>query len=246
MPQFRNALITGANRGLGLEIARQLGALGHRVFIGSRQLEQGVAAAASLREAGIDARAVQLDAADAASIAAAVRTIGAQVEVLDVLVNNAGTFVEAWGTQPSAVTMQEMRATFDTNFFGAFEVLREFTPLLARSRAARVVNISSDMGSLTHINNPESHVYAVVGPAYQASKIALNALTALFAKQFKDSPAKVNSASPGWCRTDMGGEGAPLSVAEGADTAVWLATLPDDGPTGQFFSATRTRGVMEW
>jgi NAD(P)-dependent dehydrogenase (short-subunit alcohol dehydrogenase family) len=246
MPQFRNALVTGANRGLGLEIARQLGALGHRVFIGSRQLELGVAAAATLREAGIDARAVQLDSADSASIAAAVRTIGAQIEVLDVLVNNAGTFVEAWGTQPSAVTMQEMRATFDTNFFGAFEVLREFTPLLARSRAARVVNISSDMGSLTHINNPASPVYAVVGPAYQASKVALNALTALFAKQFKDSPAKVNSASPGWCRTEMGGEGAPLSIAEGADTAVWLATLPDDGPTGQFFSATRTRGAMEW
>ena len=246
MPDLRNALITGANRGLGLEIARQLGALGHRVFIGSRQLDQGVAAAAALREAGIDARAVQLDAADSASIAAAVRTVAAQVEVLDVLVNNAGTFVEAWGTQPSAVTVQEMRATFDTNFFGAFEVLREFTPLLARSRAARVVNISSDMGSLTHINNPESSVYAVVGPAYQASKVALNALTALFAKQFKDSPAKVNSASPGWCQTDMGGEAAPLTVAQGADTAVWLATLPDDGPTGQFFSATRTRGSMEW
>jgi NAD(P)-dependent dehydrogenase (short-subunit alcohol dehydrogenase family) len=246
MPHTRNALITGANRGLGLEIARQLGSRGHRVFIGSRQLELGVAAAATLREAGIDARAVHLDAADSASIAAAVRTIGAQVEALDVLVNNAGTFVEAWGTQPSAVTMHEMRATFDTNFFGAFEILREFTPLLARSRAARIVNIGSDMGSLTHINNPESHVYAVVGPAYQASKIALNALTALFAKQFKDSPAKVNSASPGWCRTDMGGEGAPLSVAEGADTAVWLATLPDDGPTGQFFSATRQRGAMEW
>ena len=246
MPHLRNALITDANRGLGFEIARQLGVLGHRVFIGSRQLELGVAAAAALREAGIDARAVQIDAADSASIAAAVRIVAAQVEVLDVLVNNAGTFVEAWGTQPSAVTVQEMRATFDTNFFGAFEILREFTPLLARSQAARVVNISSDMGSLTHINNPESHVYAVVGPAYQASKIALNALTALFAKQFKDSPAKVNSASPGWCRTDMGGEGAPLSVAEGADTAVWLATLPDDGPSGQFFSATRQRGTMEW
>lgn len=246
MPNFRNALITGANRGLGFEIARQLGSLGHRVFIGSRQLDLGVAAAATLRDAGIDARAVQLDAADSASIAAAVRTVAAQVEVLDVLVNNAGTFVEAWGTQPSAVTVQEMRATFDTNFFGVFEVLREFTPLLARSRAARVVNISSDMGSLTHINNPDSPVYAVVGPAYQASKVAVNALTALFAKQFKDSPAKVNSASPGWCRTDMGGEGAPLSVAEGADTAVWLATLPDDGPTGQFFSATRQRGAMEW
>lgn len=171
MPQFRNALITGAKRGLGLEVARQLGTLGQRVLIGARHIETGVAAAAALRE---------------------------------------------------------------------------FTSSLARSRAARVVNISSDMGSLVRINNPDPHVYALVGPAYKASKVALNALTALFAKQFKDSPAKVNSASPGWCRTDMGGDGAPLSIAEEADTAVWLATLPDHGPTGQFFSATRKRGALEW
>ena len=115
---------------------------------------------------------------------------------------------------------------------------------MRKSAAPPIVNISSDMASLGNINNPQSVVYGVMGPAYQSSKVAINTLTVLFVKEFKDTNMKVNSASPGWCRTDMGTENAPLSVAEGADTAVWLATLPDDGPTGQFFSAMR-RGAME-
>jgi NAD(P)-dependent dehydrogenase (short-subunit alcohol dehydrogenase family) len=246
MADIRTALVTGGNRGLGYEICRQLGERGHIVFLGSRDLARGEAAADRLREAGIDARALRLDATDEASIAAAVATVASQVPALDVLVNNGGTFVEAWGTMPSALTLAELRETFETNFFGAFQVLREFVPLIRKSRAARIVNISSDMGSLGNINNPESIVYAVMGPAYQSSKVAINALTTLFAKEFKDTNIKVNSASPGWCRTDMGGDAAPLSPAEGADTIVWLATLPDDGPSGQFFSATRKRGAMEW
>ncbi len=245
MPQQRTAFVTGANRGLGLEICRQLGQRGHRVFVGARDHARGTAAA-GLRAAGVDARAVQIDVADSASIARAVATVAAEVSALDVLVNNAGTFVETWGVLPSAVTLAEMRETFDTNFFGAFEVIREFLPLMRRSAAPRIVNISSDMGSLGNINNPASIVYNVMGPAYQCSKVAINALTTLFAKEFKDTNMKVNSASPGWCRTDMGTDAAPLSVAEGADTAVWLATLPDDGPSGQFFSSSRRRGAMEW
>lgn len=246
MPDQRTAFVTGANRGLGLEICRQLGLKGYTVFIGARAADRGSAAANTLHALGIDARAVQIDVADSASIARAVASVAGQVGALDVLVNNGGTFVEAWGTMPSALSVDEMRRTFDTNFFGAFEVIREFMPLLRRSTAARIVNISSDMGSLANINNPASLVYDVMGPAYQSSKVAINALTTLFAKEFKDTNVKVNSASPGWCRTDMGTEDAPLSVAEGADTAVWLATLPDDGPTGQFFSSTRARGTMEW
>lgn len=246
MPDKRTAFVTGANRGLGLEICRQLGLKDHIVFIGARAADQGAAAASRLQALGIDARAVQIDVADSGSIARAVAAVTEQVGALDVLVNNGGTFVEAWGTMPSAITVDEMRRTFDTNFFGAFEVIREFMPLLRVSTAARIVNISSDMGSLGNINNPSSLVYNVMGPAYQCSKVAINALTTLFAKEFKDTRLKINSASPGWCRTDMGTESAPLSVAEGADTAVWLATLPDDGPTGQFFSSTRTRGAMEW
>jgi len=246
MTNDRIALVTGANRGLGFEICRQLGGQGHTVIVASRDSDKGEAAAAKLRDEGIDAHGLQLDVVDSASIAAAVDTVAKQFGVLDVLVNNAGTFVEEWGTLPSAVTVAQMRETFETNFFGPLEILRAFIPLMRKSKAGRVVNISSDMGSLANINNPESIVYNVMGPAYQASKVAINALTTLFAKEFKDTNFKVNSASPGWSRTDMGGEEAPLSPAEGADTTVWLATLPDDGPTGGFFSATRERGAMEW
>ena len=160
--------------------------------------------------------------------------------------NNAGTFEEEWGTMPSALPVKEMRDTFDANFFGPFEIIREFFPLMLKSPAPRIVNISSDMGSLGNINNRESIVYGVMGPAYQSSKVAINALTTLFAKEVIDTNFKVNSASPGWCRTDMGTDDAPLSVAEGASTAVMLATLPDDGPTGEFFSSTRNGEGMEW
>ncbi len=246
MTTQRVAIVTGANRGLGFEICRQLGQKKHTVIVAARDPAKGEAAAERLRAEGIDAHALRLDAADSSSIADAVRQVSERFGRLDVLVNNAGTFVEAWGTMPSALTVAEMRETFDTNFFGPFEILREFMPLLRKSPAARIVNISSDMGSLGNINNRESLVYSVMGPAYQASKVAINALTTLFAKEFADTNVKVNSASPGWARTDMGTEDAPLSVAEGADTAVWLATLPDDGPTGGFFSSTRRRGAMEW
>lgn len=246
MDERRIALVTGANRGLGLEIARQLGQRGYRVLVAARDAARGAAAAATLSGEGLDAEALELDAADSSSIRAAAVAVADRFDVLDVLVNNAGTFVEEWGTVPSALTVAQMRETFDTNFFGPFEIIREFTPLLCKSAAARVVNIASDMGSLANINNPESHVYEVMGPAYQSSKVAINALTVLFAKEFRDTNIKVNSASPGWARTDMGTEDAPLSVAEGADTPVWLATLPEDGPSGGFFSATRQRGAMEW
>lgn len=246
MEERRIALVTGANRGLGLEIARQLGQRGYRVLVAARDAARGAAAAATLSGEGLDAEALALDAADSSSIGAAAAAVADRFGVLDVLVNNAGTFVEEWGTMPSALTVAQMRETFDTNFFGPFEIIREFTPLLCKSAGARVVNIASDMGSLANINNPESHVYEVMGPAYQASKVAINALTVLFAKEFRDTNVKVNSASPGWARTDMGTDDAPLSVAEGADTPVWLATLPEDGPSGGFFSATRQRGAMEW
>jgi NAD(P)-dependent dehydrogenase (short-subunit alcohol dehydrogenase family) len=153
---------------------------------------------------------------------------------------------ESWGTLPGDITLEQMRATFEVNFFGLFEMTRACLPLLQKSEAGRIVNMSSDMASLGTIDDPESVVYEVWAPAYQASKSAVNALTVLFAKQLKQTNIKVNSASPGWARTAMGGDEAPLSAAEGADTAVWLATLPDDGPSGAFFSASRSRGAMEW
>jgi len=243
----RSAFVTGANRGLGLEICRQLGQKGYTIFLGCRDIEKGKEATSKLMTLGItEVTPILLDATDSGSIAVAVEAISNTVNCLDVLVNNAGTFEEEWGTMPSALTVKEMRDTFDANFFGPFEIIREFFPLMCKSPAPRIVNISSDMGSLSNINNRESIVYGVMGPAYQSSKVAINALTTLFAKEVIDTNFKVNSASPGWCRTDMGTDDAPLSVAEGASTAVMLATLPDDGPTGEFFSSTRNGNEMEW
>jgi len=243
----RSAFVTGANRGLGFEICRQLGEKGHQIFLGCRDLTNGQEAAKKLSSLGVTAvTAVRLDATDTETIKGAYDTVSSAVDSLDVLVNNAGTFEEEWGTMPSALTIKEMRDTFDANFFGPFEIIKAFFPLMLKSIAPRIVNISSDMGSLANINNRDSYVYGVMGPAYQSSKVAINALTTLFAKEVIDSNFKINSASPGWCRTDMGTDDAPLSVAEGASTAVRLATLPDDGPTGEFFSSTRNGDEMEW
>jgi NAD(P)-dependent dehydrogenase (short-subunit alcohol dehydrogenase family) len=246
MSDKRIALVSGANRGVGLEISRQLGAKGHAVIIGSRDSKKGEAAAEDLRGGGADVHVVQLNVGDPASIAAAVATIGERFGVLDVLVNNAGVLLESWGTLPSDITLEQMRATFEVNFFGLFEMTRACLPLLRKSTAARIVNLSTDMASLGTLDDPKSVVYEVWAPAYQASKAAVNALTVLFAKELKHTNIKVNSASPGWARTAMGGEEAPLSAAQGADTAVWLATLPDDGPSGAFFSSSRSRGAIEW
>lgn len=246
MSDKRFALVSGANRGVGLEITRQLASKGYTVIMGSRDRAQGEAAAKQLREGGADVHVVQIDVEDAASIAAAVKAIDERFGVLDVLVNNAGVLLESWGTLPSDISQDQLRATFDVNFFGLFEMMQAFLPLLHKSSAGRIVNMSSDMASLGTIDDPESVVYAVWAPAYQASKSAVNALTVLFAKQLKQTNIKVNSASPGWARTAMGGDEAPLSAAEGADTAVWLATLPDDGPSGAFFSSSQSRGAIKW
>ena len=246
MADKRIALVSGANRGLGLEISRQLVAQGYAVIMGSRDITLGEAAAETLRDRETELHVVRLDVTDPTSIAAAVNTIDERFGVLDVLVNNAGVLMESWGTLPSEITLEQMRATFEVNYFGLFEMTRACLPLLRKSTAGRIVNMSSDMASIGTIDDPNSVVYAVWAPAYQASKSAVNALTVLFAKQLKDTGIKVNSASPGWARTAMGGDEAPLSAAEGADTAVWLATLPDDGPSGAFFSSSRSRGAMEW
>lgn len=246
MANKRIALVSGANRGLGFEISRQLAAQGYTVIMGSRDIAQGEAAAETLRGSGAELHVVQIDVTDPATIAAAVDMIAERFGVLDVLVNNAGVLLEPWGTLPSETTSEQMRATFEVNYFGLFEMTRACLPLMQNSSAGRIVNMSSDMASLGTIDDPNSVVYAVWAPAYQASKSAVNALTVLFAKQLKDTRIKVNSASPGWARTSMGGDEAPLSAAEGADTAVWLATLPEDGPSGAFFSSSRSRGAIEW
>ena len=244
--QKKTALITGAGRGLGFEICLQFGKLGHKIVLGVRDPSVLDTQITYFEKEQIEYTTLKLDMGEISSIELAVENLKKEISCLDVLVNNAGTFEEDWGTLPSELDFTDLKRTFDVNFFGPYRLTQLLLPLIKNSPRGRIVNISSDMGSLEGINDPNSLVYEVMGPAYQASKVSINSITALFAKELRDTNCKVNSASPGWCQTDMGTDSAPLTVEEGAATPVWLATLPDDGPTGKFFSATRDKGRMEW
>lgn len=239
------ALITGANRGLGFEIAQQLGKQGMHIILGTRDPDKGRAALDTLSADGIQAECVGIDVSDSASIGAAAQAVAGKHEHLDVLVNNAG-LLNDFGMTASELLLEDLRASFETNFFGVFATTQKLLPLIRKSPAGRIVNMTSDLGSLTAMGDPEHPQFAALAAGYQASKCALNALTRLFAKELADTQIKVNSASPGLCRTDMGGEDTPLSVEQGAATAVWLATLDADGPTGGFYSSTLEGGEHPW
>lgn len=232
----KTALVTGGNKGLGLEIARQLGKLGIQVVIGSRDLARGEAAVEELKADGVDARAVKLDVNSDADIATLPGFFESEFGGLDILVNNAGVMKENW-QKPTVATIsgETLRETFDSNFFAVVAVTQALLPLLKQSQAARIVNHSSILGSLGTQSDPKSPYYSSKPFAYNASKAALNAFTVHLAYEFKDSNAKVNSAHPGWVKTDLGTDAAPMKVQSGAKTAVELATLPDDGPSGGFF-----------
>ncbi len=229
MSHNRVALITGANKGLGLEIARQLGREQITVIIGSRNLDRGKSAAERLRSEGIDSHAVKLDVTSASDRDSLLGSILALTGRLDILVNNAGVHTDFDGP----VTVASMRATFEANVFGLFGVTEAVLPLLKESMAGRIVNHSSIVGSIASVGAGKLGTWAT--PAYAASKAAVNMLTAVWSVQLKDTNIKVNSAHPGWVQTELGGPGATMTVEEGAETAVRLALLPDDGPTGQFF-----------
>jgi NAD(P)-dependent dehydrogenase (short-subunit alcohol dehydrogenase family) len=234
------ALISGANKGIGLETARQLGKLGIAVVVGARDLARGEAAAEGLRAEGIDARAVKLDVVSSADVAAAAAFIEREFGVLDILVNNAGTVTgESLGVNSvTTVTDESLRATFETNFFAVVNLTNALLPLLRKSAAGRIVNVSSILGSLTlHTNGTlgEGKMFA-----YDASKTLLNAYTIHLAAALKDTKIKVNSAHPGWVKTDLGSDAAPMNVVDGAKTEVELATLGEDGPTGGFFHLGKT------
>ena len=232
----RVALITGANKGIGLETARQLGKLGITVILGSRDLAKGEAAAARLRAEGIDARPLQLDVTNAADRDAAVKFFNEHFGKLDILINNAGIAeANAWsGNNTSAVPPETVQRVFETNLFAPVALTQELLPLLRKSPAARIVNLSSIMGSLTLHSDPKSPIYNKKPMAYDASKAALNAFTIHLAQELRNTKIKVNSAHPGWVKTDMGTDAAPMDVVAGATTSVALATLSDDGPTGAF------------
>jgi NAD(P)-dependent dehydrogenase (short-subunit alcohol dehydrogenase family) len=233
------ALITGANKGIGLEIARKLGKLRYRVIVGARSIERGTWAVEVLKNEGIDAYCVELDVTNSRSIEKLPNFIRSEFGQLDVLVNNAAILLDYDGPPPSATDMQILRQTFETNFFGVFAVTQSLLPLLRESSAGRIVNLSSSVGSLTSILDTSSPLSQVVSPAYQASKTAVNALTVLFAKELADTNIKVNSACPGPVKTAQNPKRGVLSVEEGADTPVWLATLPPDGPSGDFFNSRK-------
>ena len=230
------ALITGANRGLGLETARQLGAMGMTVVIGSRELARGEAAARRLQEQGIDARAVKLDVTSGEDARAVAAWIEGEFGRLDVLVNNAGIMYRSLsGNHTSRTTRAELRETFETNLFGVVELTGAMLPLIRKSDAGRIVNVSSLLGSQSLHAKKGSEIYDSKHFAYAASKVALNTFTTHLAHELKDTKIKVNSADPGWVKTDMGGADAPMEVAEGAKAVVELATLGKDGPTGGYF-----------
>ena len=229
------ALITGANKGIGLETARQLGRLGITVVLGSRDAQRGADAVAQLKSEGVAAQAVALSVTDAASIAAAAGWVEKEFGRLDILVNNAGVLDYATETGPGSVTQASLRATFDTNFFGLVAVTQAFLPLLKKSPAGRIVNLSSILGSLAEHGDTNSPIYPARLLGYDASKAAVNMFTVELAQELKGTPLKVNSAHPGWVKTDMGGAGAMLEIADGAKTSVMLATLPPEGPSGGYF-----------
>lgn len=227
------ALVTGANKGLGLEICRQLGKLGFTVLLGSRDEARGEEAATALRGEGLEVRAVRVDSDSPDTFAPLRDLIESDYGHLDALINNAGTATD-WAFTAADVPMQMVRDTFETNFFGVVELTQTLLPLLRKSPAGRIVNQSSILASLATHSAPESPIENIKPLAYNASKTALNAFTVHLAAALKDTPVKVNSAHPGSVRTDLNPTGV-MSVERGAKTAVELATLPPDGPTGGFF-----------
>jgi NAD(P)-dependent dehydrogenase (short-subunit alcohol dehydrogenase family) len=233
----RVALISGANKGIGFETARQLGQQGITVLLGSRDQARGEAAANILRGEGIDARALKLDVLNYADHKAVATLIEKEFGVLDILINNAGVLLDGGAGAKDAVATSEalLRETFDVNFFAVIALTQTLLPLLQKSTAGRIVNLSSILGSNTLHATPGSPIYAMKQLAYDSSKAALNMFTNHLAYTLKDTKIKVNSAHPGWVKTDMGGEGAMMEIVDGAKTSVTLATLPEDGPTAGYF-----------
>jgi NAD(P)-dependent dehydrogenase (short-subunit alcohol dehydrogenase family) len=224
------ALITGANKGLGFEIARQLGQQGVTVVLGARDNAKAEEAAKKLKAEGVDAHAVKLDVTKEADVAALPAFFESKFGRLDILVNNAGVMLDFGG-----VTRDTFRQTYETNVIAPYFITQALLPLLKAAPAGRIVNHSSVMGSMTAIGDPNRIPPEWALPAYCSSKAALNMLTVTTARTLEGTNVKVNSAHPGWVKTDMGSDQAPMEIVDGAKTAVALALLPDDGPTGGFF-----------
>ncbi|MFA5899132.1 MAG: SDR family oxidoreductase [Hyphomicrobium sp.] len=238
MAETRIALVTGANRGIGLEIVRQLSRNGMLAVIASRDLEKGREAAAKLAAEGLEPPVVALDVTDPASIKNAIAEVMDLFGRIDVLVNNAGILKEGQAPEDSKVievAPELVMETYEANAVGPLRMMQAVVPIMMQGGYGRVVNISSGAGQLAEMGAGY--------PAYRMSKAALNALTRIIAAELGPEPVKVNAMCPGWVRTDMGGPNATRSVEQGAETAIWLSTLPDTGPTGGFF---RDKAPIAW
>jgi len=233
-PDAPVALVTGANRGIGHEVCIELAVRGFRAVLGARTLDKARRAAASAGTRGVTLMPIELDVTRDDTVRAAVSRLSREFGRVDVLVNNAAILLDE-GQSVLEMSANDLRATFDTNFFGAVAVTEAILPIMRQRGYGRIVNVSSQAGQLASMGT-----YA---PAYSMSKATLNAFTRQLAAATKGTGILVNSVCPGWVRTDMGGPGAPRTVEEGADAIVWLATLPKSGPTGKFFSGRRE---LDW
>jgi len=228
------ALVSGGNRGIGRDVVRQLGERGITVVLGSRDLKRGEEVAAELEAKGLRIVAKQLDIRDEASVERVARELEEEFGRVDILVNNAG-ITDPWRGTAEDANIDAVKDVLETNLFGAWRLAKAVIPLMRRNGYGRIVNLSSGMGQLSDMRGHS--------PGYRVSKTGLNALTRMLASELAGENILVNSVCPGWVRTDMGGPGARRSVEEGADTPVWLATLPDGGPSGGFF---RDRKPIPW
>jgi NAD(P)-dependent dehydrogenase (short-subunit alcohol dehydrogenase family) len=240
MSSKKIALITGANKGIGLETARQLGQQDITVLVGARDEAKGNQAAEELRKAGLDVHGIVIDVNNADSIQKAAARIERDYGRLDILVNNAGVMIDDQKKKPSEQSLDVWRKTFETNLFGLIATTQALLPLLRKSAGGRIVNLSSILGSINLHATPGSPIYDMKLPAYNVSKSAVNAYTVQLAYELKDTTIKVNAAHPGWVKTDMGGEGATMDIPDGAKTSVALATIGADGPNGAYMHMGET------
>jgi NAD(P)-dependent dehydrogenase (short-subunit alcohol dehydrogenase family) len=253
MTTSKSALVTGANKGIGREIARRLATIGFKVWLGARDAERGTAAAQALADEGLDVHWLEIDVTNDESVAAAANAVGAEARCLDVLVNNAGIaakYLESltpdgrYDLSPSRERVADIQATYDVNVFGPIRVTQAFLSLLLAAPAARIVMVSSHAGSIGRgALDPTSASYATNLMAYSTSKTALNAITVAFAKELAPQGVKVNAAAPGYTATDLNGHRGHRTVQQAAEIVVRLATLDADGPTAGYFD---DEGPVPW
>lgn len=247
------ALITGANKGIGFQTARLLGNRGVTVLVGARDSDRGRRAERALRDQGADAQFVQLDVTDEESVQRAAEWIETEYRRLDILINNAGIARGDGRGQPSETKIETLRAVYETNVFGVVAVTNAMLPLLRSAPAPRIVNVSSEVGSIASMTGPASPLAQMpASVTYPSSKSALNMVTAMYAKELRETPIKVNAANPGYCATDLNANSGFRTAEQGAEVSVHLATLTENGPTGMFWGNLWTvddaesNGVLPW